>query len=182
MAIGVVTVPRGHPDYEALRLANMILGRLGMMGRIGGRVRERSGLAYYAASTLETGLGPGFWSAYAGVAPVHVERAIQEILEEIERFRAEGPQEQELADAKTALMGSLVLGLSTTGGIAGALLDLVFYALGLDYLERLPALLETLTMETVRDAAWRYLDPTRMHIVVVGPGTEQVSPIAEPQP
>lgn len=182
LAMGIVTVPRLHPDYEALRLANVILGRLGMMGRIGGRVRERSGLAYYAASVLETGLGPGFWSAYAGVAPVHVERAIQEILEELEQFRAEGPQERELADAKTALMGSLVLGLSTTGGIAGALSDLVFYGLGLDYLERLPVLLETLTTETVRDAAWRYLDPRRMQIVVVGPGAEQVGPVAEPRP
>jgi zinc protease len=169
IALGIVTLPRQHPDFEALRLANVILGRLGLMGRIGARVRERSGLAYYAASTLETGTTTGFWSAYAGVAPLHVERVIAEIVDEVERFRREGPTEEELADAKTALSGNIVLGLSTAGGIAGALLDLVFYDLGLDYFERLLDLLAALDADAVRDAAQRYLDTRRMHVVVVGP-------------
>uniref|UniRef100_A0A7C5VXY1 Insulinase family protein n=1 Tax=Thermomicrobium roseum TaxID=500 RepID=A0A7C5VXY1_THERO len=181
VALGIVTVPRQHPDFEALRLANVVLGRLGLMGRIGARVRERSGLAYYAASTLETGLGPGYWSAYAGVAPVHVERVIAEIVEEIERFRDEGPEARELADAKTALAGTIVLGLATAGGVAGALLDLAFYGLGLDYLERLPELLAGIDETMVRDAALRYFDPKRLHIVVVGPSQETVLSASEPQ-
>uniref|UniRef100_A0A7C1JU60 Insulinase family protein n=1 Tax=Thermomicrobium roseum TaxID=500 RepID=A0A7C1JU60_THERO len=181
VALGIVTVPRQHPDFEALRLANVVLGRLGLMGRIGARVRERSGLAYYAASTLETGVGPGYWSAYAGVAPVHVERVIAEIVEEIERFREEGPEARELADAKTALAGTIVLGLATTGGVAGALLDLAFYGLGLDYLERLPDLLAGIDETIVRDAALRYLDPQRLHIVVVGPSQETALSASEPQ-
>lgn len=181
VALGIVTVPRQHPDFEALRLANVVLGRLGLMGRIGARVRERSGLAYYAASTLETGVGPGYWSAYAGVAPVHVERVIAEIVEEIERFREEGPEARELADAKTALAGTIVLGLATTGGVAGALLDLAFYGLGLDYLERLPDLLAGIDETMVRDAALRYFDPQRLHIVVVGPSQETALSASEPQ-
>ncbi len=181
VALGVVTVPRQHPDFEALRLANIILGRLGLMGRIGARVRERSGLAYYAASALETGLGPGYWSAYAGVASVHVERVIAEIVEEIERLRQEGPEARELTDAKTALMGTLVLGLATTGGVAGALLDLAFYGLGLDYLERLPDLLAGIDETMIRDVVVRYLDPKRLHVVVVGPSQETILSVSEPQ-
>lgn len=174
LALGIVTLPRHHPDFEALRLGNVILGRLGLMGRIGGRVRERSGLAYYAASTLETGFGTGYWSAYAGVAPVHVARVIAEIVEELERFRREGPTAQELADAKTALTGTIVLGLATASGVAGALADLAFYALGLDYLARLPETLAAIDEAAVREAVLRYLDPARMHVVIVGPGGETV--------
>lgn len=180
LALGTLTVPRQHPDFEALRLANLVLGRLGLMGRIGARVREQSGLAYYAASVLETGRWTGLWSAYAGVAPRHVERAIAEIVEEVERFRAEGPTPSELADAKTALTGKVVLGLATAGGIAGALLDLDFFGLGFDYFARLPGLLAALDGEHVRLAAARYLDPVRLHVVVVGPATP--APVASTEP
>ena len=181
LALGIVTVPRQHPDFEALRLANIILGRLGLMGRIGARVREQAGLAYYAASSLDTGLATGFWNAYAGVAPIHVERVVTEIRQVVEEFRNEGPSDSELADAKTALTGNVVLGLSTAGGIAGALLDLVFYELGLDYFERLPDRLAELDADAVRGAARQYLDTERMHVVIVGPGEPPTVTGAEPQ-
>ncbi len=181
LALGTLTVPRQHPDFEALRLANLVLGRLGLMGRIGARVREQSGLAYYAACALETGRWAGLWSAYAGVAPRHVERAIAEIVEEVERFRSEGPTPSELADAKTALTGNVVLGLATAGGIAGALLDLDSFGLGFDYFARLPDLLAGIDGEGVRLAAVRYLDPARLHVVVVGPAAPAPLASAEPQ-
>jgi len=150
------------------------------MGRIGARVRERSGLAYYAASALETGLGTGFWTAYAGVAPVHVERVIGQIVEEVEQFRREGPTPQELADAKTALAGTVVLGLSSAAGLAGALADSLFYELGLDYLERLPERLAAIDEAMVRAVAVRYLDPTRLQVTVVGPAAD--GPLSPPTP
>jgi len=180
LALGILTIPRRHPDYDALRLANVVLGRLGLMGRIGARVRERSGLAYYAASALETGLGTGFWTAYAGVAPVHVERVIGQILEELEQFRREGPSAQELADAKTALTGTVVLGISTAAGLAGALADSLFYELGLDYLETLPERLAAIDEDMVRAVTVRYLDPIRLQVAIVGPAAEE--PLSPPTP
>lgn len=181
LALGIVTVPRHHPDFEALRLANVVLGRLGLMGRIGTRIREQAGLAYYAASSLEAGWGTGFWSAYAGVSPIHVEQTITQILEEVERFRQEGPTSEELRDAKTALLGSLVLGLSTSSGVAGVLADLAFYRLGFDYLDRLPCQLAALDEGTIGSVARRYLDPQRMQVVIVKPAEESSTPPHEPQ-
>jgi len=60
---------RRSPDYYAASVANMILGQLGIGGRLGERVREEQGLAYYCGSSLDADLGAGPWTAMAGVKP-----------------------------------------------------------------------------------------------------------------
>ena len=51
-----------------------------MMGRIGDVVREKSGLAYYAYSSLSAGIGPGSWEVSAGVNPQNVKKASELIV------------------------------------------------------------------------------------------------------
>lgn len=169
VALGLPAVARRDPDYDTLRMANLILGRLGMMGRLGANVRERQGMAYYVFSSLEAGLGRGLWVAHAGVNPVNVDRAVDSIIEEVERLRRELVDEEELADAKSYQIGSLPLGLETSDAIAGIALDIAFYDLGLDYVERLPERISAITREAIRDTADRYLLTDRMAVVVVGP-------------
>src|SRR4030042_6774963 len=57
--MGVAGPSRRSPGYLAASLGNNILGQFGMMGRIGESVRERSGLAYNASSSLRGGFVPG---------------------------------------------------------------------------------------------------------------------------
>ena len=76
MIWGVVAMPRSSPDYYAAMMGNFILGRLGLMGRLGDNVRDKQGLAYYVTSSLHTGMGPQPWSIVAGVSPEFVDRAI----------------------------------------------------------------------------------------------------------
>ncbi|MGH2625743.1 MAG: M16 family metallopeptidase, partial [Anaerolineales bacterium] len=59
VVIGAPGPSRLDEHYLAAALANSVLGRFGMMGRIGETVREKAGLAYYAYSSLEGGPGPG---------------------------------------------------------------------------------------------------------------------------
>ena len=84
IAAGVATIPRGHQDYYALDIGNMILGRLGLMGRLGAEVRDRQGLAYHASSQLEPRRDSTLWAARAGVDPENVERAVHAIQTELE--------------------------------------------------------------------------------------------------
>ena len=69
LLVGTNGPRRKDEDYLASSLGNSILGQFGMMGRIGQSVREKSGLAYYAYSSLSAGIGPGSWSVSAGVNP-----------------------------------------------------------------------------------------------------------------
>jgi zinc protease len=50
IVLGAPGIARSAPDYYDIMIANLILGQLGMMGRLGDRVRERQGMAYYAFS------------------------------------------------------------------------------------------------------------------------------------
>ncbi len=57
-------------------LGNNILGRFGMMGRIGDVVREQSGLAYHASTSLNAWIASGSWEVSAGVNPTNLNRQL----------------------------------------------------------------------------------------------------------
>lgn len=167
--MGVVGPARRAPDYTAAAIGNSILGQFGMMGRIGESVREKAGLAYYAYSSLNAGVGPGPWQIAAGVAPGNVERAIELIRQEVSRFVDTPVEEEELADVKANFIGSLPLSLESNGGVASALVRLERYNLGLDYYQRYEDMVKAVSREDVLQAAQHYLHPERLGIAVAGP-------------
>ena len=169
---GTVGLPRTAPDFYAARVADTILGHMGLMGRLGDTVRDQLGLAYYAYSTLEAGLGPGPWSVSAGVAPEHVARAIEAIRTEIVRMRDEVVSEQELEDAQDYLTGTLPLRLETNEGITTTLLDMELYNLGDDYIIRYPAIIRAVTREEIQAVVRTYLDVERFALAIAGPYQE----------
>lgn len=167
--IGLPGPRRSAPDYLDASLMNTILGVFGMMGRIGQSVREEQGLAYYASSRLEGGLGPGAWTASAGVAPENVVRAIESIRHEIRRIMNEPVTPEELADSQAYRTGSLPMSLETNSGIADILTDMEFYGLGLDYLHNYSRLINEITIERIQAAARKYLSADDLAIAVSGP-------------
>jgi zinc protease len=169
IVMGVAGPARLSPDYFAAVLGNNVLGQFGMMGRIGDVVREKAGLAYYAHSSLAGGLGPGPWTISAGVDPANIENAIQLIRQEVARFVSEPVDAEELSDSQANFIGRLPLTLETNGGVAGALLNLERYDLGLDYYRRYPDLVRGVTVEQVLETARAYLHPDRLAIGIAGP-------------
>lgn len=172
IVFGTVGLPRTAPDFYAARVADTILGHMGLMGRLGDTVRDQLGLAYYAYSTLEAGLGPGPWSVSAGVAPEHVARAIEAIRTEIVRMRDEVVSEQELEDAQDYLTGTLPLRLETNEGITATLLDMELYSLGDDYIIRYPSIIRAVTREEIQAVVRKYLDVERFALAIAGPYQE----------
>ena len=148
---------RTSSDYYAGMMADLILGRLGLMGRLGARVRDEEGLAYYVYSQAQAGFYGGPWAVRAGVNPANVARATDGVLREIEGFHREPARGDELRDARDYVTGSMALRLETDGGIAQALLELELFGLGLDYLQRFAALINAVTPEQMGDVARRYL-------------------------
>lgn len=169
IVLGTPGPMRAAPDYLATALANDVLGVFGMMGRIGARVRDGAGLAYYAGSSLGGSLGPGPWTVSAGVDPRHEEQAIELIKDEIRRLVSEPISASELADSQAASIGRLPLSLEANAGVAGALLSMEKHNLGLDYLQRYPGLIRAITARDALAAAQNYLHPERLAIAIAGP-------------
>ena len=169
LVIGTNGPMRRDPEFMAASIGNNILGQFGMMGRIGEVVREKSGLAYYAYSSLNAGLGPGSWEVSAGVNPQNVKKAADLIKEELKRFVQDGVTDQELADTQANFVGRLPLSLESNGGVANALLNIERHGLGLDYYRRYEALVHEVTTEDVLGTARKFIDLERLAIAVAGP-------------
>lgn len=160
---------RNDPEYMSASLGNNILGQFGLMGRIGDVVREQSGLAYYAYSSLSAGIGPGSWYVSAGVNPSNVEKATDLITQELKRYVNEGITLEELTDSQTNFVGRLPLSLESNGGVAGALLNIERFDLEMDYYRQYPDLVKAVTVDNVRETAGKYIDPERLVIATAGP-------------
>ncbi len=160
---------RRSPDYTAASLGNSILGQFGMMGRIGDVVREQAGLAYYAYTSLNAGLGPGSWQVSAGVNPSNLAKAEDLIRAEIARFTGELVSEEELGDSQANFIGRLPLSMESNNGTAAAILNLERYNLGLDYYRQFAGLVKAVTRQDVLEASRHYLDPDRLATASAGP-------------
>ncbi len=167
--VGSIGPSRSSDDYMAASLGNSVLGQFGMMGRIGDVVREQSGLAYYAYSSLSAGIGPGSWEVSAGVNPANVEKAIDLILQELQRFVEKGVSKDELQDSQDNFVGRLPLSMESNGGVANSLLNMERHNLGLDYYRRYESLVRAVTPEQVVEVARKYLDPANLAIATSGP-------------
>jgi zinc protease len=160
---------RNDAEYMSASLGNNILGQFGLYGRIGDVVREQSGLAYYAYSSLSAGIGPGEWYVSAGVNPSNVEKATGLIAQELKHYVDDGITTEELADSQANYVGRLPLSLESNGGVAGSLLNIERYDLGLDYYRQYPDMVKAVTLDEIRETAQKYIDPERLVIATAGP-------------
>ncbi len=168
LLIGTFGPCRKSEDYFPASLGNSILGQFGMMGRIGEAVREKAGLAYTASTSLNSWLTTGSWEVSAGVNPANVGRAIELVLEEIKRFIKEPVTHTELEDSKANYIGRMPLSLESNSGVAGTILNMERFDLGLDYLLRYPALVKAVREEEVLAVAQMYLEADKLVIVSAG--------------
>jgi zinc protease len=168
LVIGVLGMLEYTEEYYTASVANAILSDLGMLGRLGETLREKRGLVYHINSDLYTGQIRRPWIISAGVSLATLEEAIRAIEEEIALMRDEPVQEEELLDAQALLTGSLPLFLETNEGIASLLLTIEAYNLGLDYLERYPLLIRSVTPESIQAVMRKYWPEGRYIIAAAG--------------
>jgi zinc protease len=169
VVVGWTAPLRKSPDYMPISLGNSILGQFGMYGRIGDVIREQSGLAYYAYTRLNSGIGPGSWEVSAGVNPVNVEKTIALIKKEIKRFVTEPVLIEELKDSQANYIGRLPLSMESNAGVASALVSLERYQLGLDYYRGYASLVNAVTPEQILEATQKYLLPNKTATAIAGP-------------
>ena len=126
-------------------------------------------LAYYASSRLQSGLGPASWQVSTGVAPDKAEQAIASIRAEIRRMQDEPVTEEELADCQAYRTGSLPVSLETNDGLSDIIMNIEYLGLGDDYLQRFPAIINSVTVADIQRVAQTWLDPDAFILALAGP-------------
>src|SRR5262249_21694087 len=104
--------------------------------------------------------------------------ALVETLYEMGRIATVAPGADELEQARQYALGSLLLGASTQGGLAGLASTYAGFGLRLDYLAKHPARLAAATRDDVAAAAATYLAPAKAVAVVLGDADKVSSALA----
>lgn len=164
---GGAAVPRHHPAYPALQLANLAFGGY-FSSRWVENIRENKGYSYSPRSVLEHAqLGSSFQAA-ADVATEVTAAAVLETLYELGRIASLPISPAELDSAQQYAIGSLALATATQAGLASQIAGLLSVGLDVDWLIEHPVRLRQVTAEQVAEAAAQYLAPRRLVSVAVG--------------
>jgi zinc protease len=156
------------PDNLALRVGTAILGR-GFTGRLMGTVRDKEGLTYnIAASMADDSIADGVWEVSASFAPALLSKGVESTRREIAKWWKDGVTEQELTVRKQGVIGTYLVGLSTTAGLAETILVDVQRGFDLSWLDGYPKAVKALTREQVNTAIKTHINPSAMVLVEAG--------------
>ncbi|MDP1769295.1 MAG: pitrilysin family protein [Nitrospirota bacterium] len=168
IVLGHGGLSRAHPDFYSVTVMNYILGAGGFSSRLMDSIRDKQGLAYGIMSHFDARLMPGSFWVNLQTKTETTNQAITGVLSEIKSIRDAPVSDQELAEAKSFLVGSFPLRLDSTAKLAQVLAQVEFYGLGFEYFSDYPKWIERVTKEDVQRVAKQYLDPKRYALVVVG--------------
>jgi zinc protease len=172
-------VPREDPDWYPAFVMNHILGGSGMGSRLFIEVREKRGLAYGVSSSVRHYRKAALFVASTASANERVAEAIKVARGEFTRLRNEGVSEQELANAKTFLTGSLALALDSSPSIASLMHGMQIDGLPRDHLAKRAGLIAAVKAADVRRVAERVLRDDAVVTIVVG---KPVGVVSDPKP
>ena len=167
LIVGTQAIERTNPDYDALIVANKVLGS-GPASRLFMHLREQKGYTYGVGSGLSAQLYRGDWQASMAVRTDVTDPALTDLLDEIRQMREVPVPARELADAKRSLVSSFALSLENPTAVLNNYVTLWIYKLPADYWDTYPQRIEAITTADVQRVAQKYFAPDRMQIVAVG--------------
>jgi zinc protease len=166
LLVGTQSIDRTDPDYDALTVANRILG--GPEARLFEHLREQKGYTYGAGSSFSSSRTIGSWTASTDVNTDVTDPALTDLLDEIRQMRDTPVTEKELADHKRALIAGFARQLESANAVLSDFIDLYVYKLPADYWDKYPDRIQAVTSADVQRVAKKYWAADRLQIVAVG--------------
>lgn len=160
--------PRSAPAYAAGVVAGSILGG-GFTSRLMQAIRVERGLSYGARARFASGRAGGLFIVSSFTKNETAGQLVQVAQEVLERFRREGPTEEELARVRGYLAGLHALSFETHEAWAEKLAEVELYGLADDEVSGFRARIEAVDAAACRDLAERRGLGGPPLVVVVGP-------------
>ncbi len=159
---------RSNPDYYALSVMNEIFSG-GFGSRVFQSVRTRLGLAYSVGGSFAAAYDhPGQFRSSAGTKSVSTVAATQAILDEIGKLKTNPPTPAEMRSAKDQELNSFIFRYDSREKTLNEQVTLAFYGYPPDFLEKYKDGIEKVTAADVTRVANKYIDVSKLAIVVVG--------------
>ncbi len=170
---------RNNPDYYALSVMNQIFSG-GFGSRLFQNVRTKLGLAYSVGGAYGASYDhPGLFYVVAATKSQSTVEATQAMLDQIRDLKTESFTDGELAKAKDELLNSFVFHYDTREKVLAERAKLEFYGYPADYLEKYHDAVEKVTPADLKRVAQKYVDPSKLAILVVGNQPQFGTPLSK---
>jgi zinc protease len=137
-------------------------------------LREEKGFTYGARSGFSGGKTYGTFEASSSVRSSATEESVQIFKDEIEKYR-QGIADTDLEFTKNALIKSNARSFETLGALHGMLTSISAYNLPYDYIKTEESIVKSMTLESHKALAQKFLQSDNMFYVVVGDAATQLS-------
>ena len=131
-----------------------------MAGPLFDEIREKRGLAYYAAASSLLGVDAGCLYFYLGTAPEQLAEARTVLEATLNRLAQDGMPPDALERARSTALTARVLALQSCGKRCSGMAVNTLLGLGADYDDRLPDMLRAVTPESMQRFLAGVLAPT----------------------
>ena len=167
VSVGYLACTIESPDRIGLEILDEAVGD--SSSRFFVKIREELGLAYSVGSSLFLGVAPGVFSLHAATAPETVEQVTQILHSELEILWKHGLRPEEFERAKTRTLSQLAFQLQNMDAYAHSVALNELYGLGYDYVHRRRKQIENQTIDSVNEAARKYLMDKPAITIIVRP-------------
>ena len=168
MSVTLPAMAITDPDYDALRVMNYIFGGGGFGSRLMEEAREKRGLTYgiYSGSAHQNYVD--IMKVSTSTKNDSADEMFDIIKAEMTKIASNPVREEELADAKSYLIGSLLLSMTSTDKVSSILTSLQADDRSIDYLDQFERKINAVTAEDIQRVAKRVLTPENMTTIIVG--------------
>jgi len=163
------SVPRNHPDWYAMEVANTICGG-GFTSRLVNSIRVEQGLTYSISSGFQQRRAAGAFRISTFTRNDQLRKCVDATLSEVKKLVDQGPTEAELDKARNYLKGQYPLGLQAPDELAGEIANVEFFGLPQDFIATYPAKIGAVTMDDVKRVLKTYFCTDDLKILVVTNG------------
>ena len=173
LRMGNLAIDRMHPDYFVARVLSRILGG-GPASRLFLNLREEKGLTYGVSGGMGGGRFQSPWQASSDVRTEVTREAMEQFYWEFYRMRNQPVPEDELEEAKRAIVARFALQLENANSAIRNEITRRVYGFPESYWDDYPARIMEVTAEDVQRVAREHLDLDSIQIVAVGDAAQIV--------
>tara|TARA_R110002072_G_scaffold60051_11_gene152631 strand:+ start:811 stop:2151 length:1341 start_codon:yes stop_codon:yes gene_type:complete len=168
MILGHAGLKRDDKDWYAALLVTRVFGGGGLSSRLYEEIREKRGLAYSVYAYLSPMEHSALLAGGVATQNARAAESLSVIRDEWRKLSAKGITARELANAKTYMNGSFPLRLGSSRGIANMLVGIQISDLGMDYIKKRPALINSISLDDANRVAKRLYRADDLTVVIVG--------------
>ena len=161
-------IERKNPDFFAVEVMNELFSG-GFASRLFRHIRTEQGLAYGVGGGIGAAYDhPGIFRLSLGTKAASTAEAIHALNTEIEGLLKQPATAEELKRAKDAMLSTFIFRVDAPEKVLAERMAYEFYGYPPDFLERVRAGVEQVTIADVTRVAHKYVHPGSFAVLVVG--------------